>query len=93
MDEPAEVVRLEGFDSEGEPEIWIMEDGSLSVMFNFMPPTWAEDDPDSFDDFDQQLATAIEVEVEWEDREVFRIETPLADTIERIRTFLINYRQ
>jgi hypothetical protein len=93
MEEPVEVVRLEGFDPEGEPEIWVMEDGSLSVMFNFMPPTWAEDDPEPFDDFDQQLAEATAVEVTWDDREVFCIEQPLPDTIDRIRTFLTNYRQ
>ncbi|WP_170228945.1 hypothetical protein [Polyangium fumosum] len=30
--------------------------------------------------------------VVWEDREVFRIDSPKADTIERLTTFLSTYR-
>jgi hypothetical protein len=51
---------IEGFDSEGEPEIRIMENGSLELVFNFMPPTWAEETPEAFDDFDLQLSEALE---------------------------------
>jgi hypothetical protein len=88
MGGPVEVVRLEGFDPEGEPEIRVMADGRLDVVFNFMPPSWAEEDPERFADFDHQLARALGVPVVWEDREVFRVERPAADTIDRVRTFL-----
>jgi hypothetical protein len=91
MGDPVEVMPLAGFDPEGEPEIRVMADRSLYVVFNFMPPSWAEDDPDPFDDFDQQLAKATGVTVDWEDREFFRIERPAADTIGRIRQFLATY--
>ena len=92
MDKPINVISLSGFDPEGEPEIREMADGSLYVVFNFMPPSWAEDDPDPFDDFDKQLAKAVGLPVQWEDREFFRIERPATDTVERIRRFLAEYR-
>ena len=91
MDDPIEVIPLLGFDPEGEPEVRWMADGRLFVVFNFMPPSWAEDEPGPFDDFDQQLARAVGVSVAWEDREVFRIDQPAEDTIERIRRFLSAY--
>jgi hypothetical protein len=88
-----EVIPLLGFDAEGEPEIRVMSDGSLYVAFNFMPPSWAEDNPEPFADFDQQLTKALDLPVEWDDRELFRIERPRADTVERIRRFIETYRQ
>jgi hypothetical protein len=92
VDEPIETITLEGFDSEGEPEIRIMDNGSLELVFNFMPPTWAEENPEAFDDFDVQLSEALDLEVLWEDRELFLIEEPAEDTVERIKQFLEHYR-
>ena len=68
-----------------------MADGSLSVVFEFMPPSWAEDEPERFDNFDRQLAAAAGMPVEWADREYFRVTRPAADTVERIRVFLAKY--
>jgi hypothetical protein len=73
MDEPIEIIPLIGFDPEGDPEIRVMADGSWELVFNFMPPSWAEDEPERFDDFDglrptvghRQLATATGMGVEW----------------------------
>jgi hypothetical protein len=93
MDDPVSVIQLAGFDPEGEPQIRVMADGSLYLVFNFMPPSWAEDTPDRFDDFDKQLSKAIGLPVEWEDREVFRVERPGTDTVERIRHFVGAYRR
>ena len=93
MDEPVKVIPVDGFDPDGEPEIRIMADGGLYVVFNFMPPSWAEDDPDRFADFDQQLTTAAGLPVKWEDREFFRVERPAPDTVERIRQFLAAYKR
>ncbi len=42
-----ETIELEGFDPEGEPQLRI-ENGTLHIVFNFMPPSWAENDPDRF---------------------------------------------
>lgn len=92
MDKPIQVIGLSGFDSEGEPEIRVMADGSLHVVFNFMPPSWAEDEPEPFDDFGQQLSKAIGLPVAWEDREFFCIKNPASDTVVRIQRFLAGYR-
>ncbi len=91
MDEPIEVIPLTGFDPDGEPEVRRMADGCLYIVFEFMPPSWAEDEPERFDDFDQQLAAAVGLPVEWEDREFFRVAQPAADTVERVRAFLASY--
>jgi hypothetical protein len=91
MNNHVEVIPLTGFDPEGEPEIRVMPDGSLYVVFNFVPPSWAEDSPERFDDFDRQLARGAGVSVEWEDRESFRIARPAPDTVERVRAFIGSY--
>lgn len=91
MDEPVEVIRLTGFDPEGEPQVRRFADGGLFIEFEFMPPSWAEDAPERFDDFDRQLAAAAGVPVVWDDREVFVITKPGTDTVERIRSFLGSY--
>jgi hypothetical protein len=92
MYEPVETITLTGFDPEGEPEIRRMNDGSLLVVFNLMPPSWGEDNPEPFDDFDRQLEQAVGTPVIWEDREYFRIARPGPDTIDLIRRFLEDYR-
>lgn len=91
MEEPVEWIRLVGFDPDGEPQLRRMADGSLSVVFEFMPPSWAEEAPERFDDFDRQLARAAGAAVVWDDREVFVIARPAADTVERLRSFLGSY--
>jgi hypothetical protein len=93
MSDAANVIPLTGFDPDGEPEIREMGDGSLCLVFNFMPPSWADDDPDRFDDFDKQLAKAVGLPVKWEDREFFRIDKPAKDTVERIRRFIAAYKR
>ena len=91
MDEPVEVIPLAGFDPAGEPQVRVMADGSLDVVFSLMPPSWAEGAPERFDDFDRQLAAAVGVPVAWDDRELFRVPRPAADTVARVRAFLAAY--
>ncbi len=93
MDEVKQEIPLAGFDPEGEPLIRVMADGSLYVVFNFMPPSWAEDTPNRFDDFDRQLTGSVGVRVDREDREFFLIRQPGLDTIERVRRFIEGYRR
>ena len=83
-----------GFDPNGEPEINVQPDGSLHLMFNFMPPSFVEDPSDLgvFDDLDKPLSKAAGVNVSWEDREFFLISKPKPDTAVKIRAFLENYR-
>src|SRR5262249_3878615 len=61
VDEVVRTITLTGFDPEGEPQVRVMGDGSLLVVFNFMPPSWAEDETDlgPFKDFDRQMERAI----------------------------------
>ncbi len=87
MQEPAVIqkISLSGFDPEGEPKIRVMSDGSLVVVFEFMPPSFAPELPGgdlgSFSDFDKQMERAIGVPVLWDDREFFIIRAPKDDTI------------
>jgi hypothetical protein len=85
-------ISVSGFDPDGEPEIREMSDGTLVVMFNFMPPSFAEDKEEEFADFDKQLEKALGVPVEREDRELFLIRKPAKDTAEKARVFLEGYR-
>jgi hypothetical protein len=97
MSAPVRVIPLSGFGAAGEPEIRIMSDGSLRVVFNFMPPSDVEDDGEDgmggFGDFDKRMALAVGVAVKWDDREVFVIERPAADTVERVRHFIEGHRR
>jgi hypothetical protein len=94
MDEAVRTIKLTGFDPKGEPIIRVMRDGSLLIVFNFMPPSFVPEDQDlgPFADFDKQLERAAGVPVVWDDREVFVIQQPRPDTIERVRKFIEGYR-
>jgi hypothetical protein len=84
-------IPLTGFDPLGEPELRFMTDGTLWVVFNFMPPSFAEGDEVRFADFDKQLEKAIGVPVLWDDREFFVIRNPQIETPEKIKAFLETY--
>lgn len=81
------------FDSNGEPFLQVMSDGSLVLVFEFMPPSDVpEDGYEIFDDFDAQISKAIGLPVTWDDREVMIIEQPQEDTIDRLKQFIEHYR-
>lgn len=92
-----QTIQLSGFDPQGEPVVRVMRDGTIAVAFEFMPPSWhseADGDPEElgpFEDFDRRMGDAIGAEVAWQDRELFIVEEPRDDTIQRIRSFLSNY--
>lgn len=86
-------ITVSGFDPDGEPELKEMSDGALMLVFNFMPPSFAEDDEATFADFDKQLERAIGVPVFRDDREVFLIHDPQADTEDKLKTFLEGFRK
>jgi hypothetical protein len=89
-------VSVTGFDPDSEPTVQEMDDGSLEVWFEFMPPSDVERTGPSylgeFDRFDQEMAAAAGVPVVWEDREFFRIEAAPPGTLERVQAFLEGYR-
>ncbi len=92
--EVARTIKLSGFDSQGDPEIRVLTDGTLYIVFNFMPPSDFEDHDyfGPYHDFDRQMSCAIGVPVIWDDREFFFVESPQADTIDRLVRFVSNYR-
>lgn len=93
MDDVVRTITLKGFDPSGEPEIRLLQNGTMYVVFNFMPPSFRdESNSGSFDNFDCQLEEAVGVPVVWEDRELFYIERPETDTIDRLRRFIQDYR-
>jgi|SRR5262249_25221451 hypothetical protein len=94
MDKVREEIKLTGFDPKGEQVIRIMADGSLQIVFGFMPPSWVPDEQEMgpFADFDKQMQRVIRVGVVWDDREFFVIPQPRPDTAELIRRFIESYR-
>lgn len=94
MKEDYSQVFIEGFDSYGEPEIRILDEGGLYLVFNFMPPLDenGEDREDPiFENFDEELAKVLDVKVIWEDNEFFLIPEPKPDTVERAKVYLENF--
>lgn len=87
-------IEIKGFDVDGDPVLHIEDDGSLMLVFEFMPPLNGTDegveDPE-FERFDEVLAEELGVEVIWDDRERFVILKPAADTVERLKYYLEHY--
>jgi len=70
-------VKVKGFDKDGEPEIQLLRNGSLRLVFEFFPPLNGNDNQNDniiFENFDKELSKVVDNEVIWEDREVFLIE-------------------
>ncbi len=93
-----ETIPVSGFDRAGEPEIRRFADGSLQVVFDFMPPSFVKDEGGwvelgRYRKFDEEMARAIGTAVVWEDREYFSIEHPREDTVQRLREFLASYHE
>ena len=91
----ANTILINGFDKEGEPEIRIMNDGSLYIVFSFMPPLNENEDEGGalgeFEDFDKYLSNKLGENVYWVDREVFYIKTPKPETSDNVKELLENY--
>jgi hypothetical protein len=89
-------IEVKGFDSFGEPEIKVYDDGHIEVMFNFMPAHNTAGEPSRdrvFDIFDKWLEFKLGVNVVWEDRELFIISKPAADTAQKLKTCLEDFWQ
>jgi hypothetical protein len=95
-DEVRSTITLPGFDPDAEPILREIRDGSLLLIFGYLPPLVIESDPAKAQQFDldafgEELEKAAGVSMIWDDREVFVIKRPTSRTIDRIRQFLVNY--
>jgi hypothetical protein len=72
--------------------ITVMTDGSLRLRLGLMPPSWGHDEG-AFESFEDQLAAALEVDVEGLDKEFFGFPTPREDTVKRLRAFLLEIKR
>jgi len=100
VDRPDDVVEsifIDGFDAEGRPEIRRERSGSLWLVFNQMPPSWVpEEEYAGFGRcgrIDRELEESLGCQVLWDDREFFFIEHPQPDSVERIKSFLSDFRR
>jgi hypothetical protein len=90
---PRRTIQLWGFDSHGDPALHVEDDGQLTLIVNFMPPSDFEGGAlGVYESFATEMSAAIGVPVLWDDREVFRIRTPRTDTIDRLTAFITNFR-
>ncbi len=96
-DEPTlvEEITVTGFDADGEPIIKKWSDGSLWIHFEAMPPFFAEDNgtESEFQTFELKIQEALSVPVVREDREVFVIQNPAADTAEKAKSWLEGFHK
>src|SRR5262249_12959345 len=94
-DQVARQLRVVGFDAEGEPVVHVLADGTICIVFEAMPPFFAEDRgiDAEFADFDAVISKAIGVPVIRDDREVFLIRNPPEGTAERIQEWLADYHK
>ena len=72
-----EIIKIQGFDKDGEPEIKKFQDGHIELQFNFMPPLNGKadtEDSEFWDNFEQTLQSHLNVNVLRDDRELFVIE-------------------
>lgn len=89
-------ITLAGFEPGAEPVLCEMRDGSMLLVFAFIPPRVTEGDAAKGKRFDlntfgADIERAVGVPVAWDDKEVFVIQQPRANTVERIRKFLQSY--
>lgn len=89
-------IPLTGFEPGAEPVVREMRNGGLLLVFAFIPPRVAEGQPAKARRFDlntfgAEVERAAGVPVVWDDKEVFVIQRPRADTVEKLRGFLQGY--
>jgi hypothetical protein len=89
-------IPLAGFEPGAEPVLREMRDGSLLLVFAFIPPRVTEGQPAkarrfNLDAFGGEVERAAGVPVTWDDKEVFVVRRPRGDTVEKIRGFLQNF--
>jgi hypothetical protein len=94
-DREARQLQVVGFDADGEPVIHVLADGTIRIVFEAMPPFFAEDGGTEADfaAFDAVISKAIGLPVLRDDREVFLVRNAPAGTAERIKQWLEAYHE
>ena len=85
-----EKIQVEGFDENGEPIIYKMKDGTIRVVFSELPRN--NNQPFDLDKFSKKIINSLNCDMVHDDREIFHIQNPKEDTVEKIRLFLSNYK-
>ncbi len=80
---------VSGFDSEGEPFIYTMKDGTVRVLFNQLPI--ANNAGFDLDEYSDAFINAMDTEMLHDDREIFHIAAPCENTVSSIQQFLSTY--
>jgi len=90
--EEQEIIPLTGFEPDNEPEIRLMTDGSVYLVFNFFPPLSFDMSGPDIDQFANELSAFLSTQTIHEDREFFLVQYPKADTVEKLKLFVESYR-
>jgi hypothetical protein len=95
-DDVQATITLTGFEPDAEPVLREMRDGSIMLVFAFIPPQVTERDSAKASQFDlnafgAEIGKAAGVPVAWDDKEVFVIQRPKRNTVEKLRAFLQDY--
>lgn len=93
FDDGVEAYTIEGFDTEcnWNPTIIKCSDGEINILFPEFPPDIVANSGD-YDDFDKILEKVTGAKICWQDRELFSIEKPQADTMDKLKEFFLNYK-
>jgi hypothetical protein len=86
--------KIKGFDHQGEPELRHGPDGTLELVFNFMPPMTSSGEAreaELFEQFETELSNVLGVSVTRDDRESFLITAPKSDTAEVLTNYLSTF--
>jgi hypothetical protein len=83
---------VDGFDpvDKWNPHVEVMKNGAIRILFQHFP-TQLVMDRDEFDEFPDIMGDAINADVCWEDRELFIIDVPAADTMDKLKEFFLKY--
>ena len=81
---------ITGFDDNGEPLIYEMDDNSIRVVFSSLPPK--SKPAFDLDEFSKQLVSAIQCGITHDDREIFHIPKPDQNTVNAVKRFIEDYK-
>lgn len=87
------ITHVKGFDSNGEPIIYEMKDGSIRVVFFEMPPESINSlENFDLDQFSEEFTSSIGNDAWQDDREIFHVPKSSPEIVSQIKQFLENYR-